>query len=207
MQQILEARQYIAVRDRTAGDELPIVETHAVVEQHFDIVDYQCAAMLVGRVFQFAADVLQTIDDRVALLFREMQRFVHLIGEEGVSVHVASERGAVQQVGMEQQRPPFGLELHAAVVDADTLSGGQTHERSLLVVVGAAAVADVAAFHLFEKNGVESEAVAHVFDGAALREIDDVHQRVRCRDVQQVVVLTDMVQFDDGLHKRVFLQK
>lgn len=121
VQNLLETGEDVLVGNLAARDELPVVEARAVVEQHLDVVDDERAAVSVGGLLQLVADVAQALDDRLPLLLREVQRLAHLVGEEGVAADVAPELRAAQQVGMEEQGPPLGLELHAPVVDADAL--------------------------------------------------------------------------------------
>ena len=185
-----------------------LLTARAVVEQHLDVVDDERAAVLVGGLLQLAADVPKAVDDRVPLLLRKVQRLAHFVGEEGVAADVAPELRAAQQVGMEEQRPPLGLELHAPVVDADALPRCQADERPLLIVVGAASVGQVAAPYLLEEDGVEAEAEADVLRHPALREVDDADLRVERLHVQQVVVLPDLIQAHDLIHGLCrFLQK
>ena len=61
------------------GDELPVIEADAVVEQQFDIVHNQRFAVLVDGILQFRPYLFHTFDYGLALLFRKMQRFVGVI--------------------------------------------------------------------------------------------------------------------------------
>ena len=148
-----------------ARDELPLVEAQAVVQQHLDVDGYQPPAVAVDGVLELVADFPQRVDDQLAFAFRKVQRLVHLVREEGVLLHVAGQRRAADEVGVEDQRPPLGLELFAVVLHADDLSRCQTDERPLLIVVVVAAVEQVAALHLLEKDGVEAEGLPLVADG------------------------------------------
>jgi len=82
------------------GDELPFVEAQAIVEQQFDVVGDEPFAHPVDCMMQFLLNVQQAVDEDVALLFREMQGFVHLVREERVFLDGASEVGAANQVAV-----------------------------------------------------------------------------------------------------------
>lgn len=76
VQNLLETRQDILVGNFAARDELSVVKTDAVVQKHFDVVYYQRAAVPVYRVLQLGPDVVQTVDNRTALLLRKMEGFI-----------------------------------------------------------------------------------------------------------------------------------
>ena len=159
--------------------------------------------MFVDRVFQLRLDVLQAVHHDLALLLRKVQGLVHLVGEERVARDVAPERGAAQQVGMEQQRPAFGRNLRLILhLHLDHLSRSHEYERSLLIVVVVTSVAQIAALHVLEENGVKSEAVAVMAgrNGFRLRKVDDAHQRMLRLHAARFVVLEDVVVFDHRAH-------
>lgn len=83
---------------------------------------------------------------------------------------------------------------------ADDLPRGQEHERSLLVVVVIASVAQVAAFHLLEVDSCRTRRPPFEAGRAAFRKVDDADQRVERLDAARFVVLKDVVVFDDGVH-------
>ncbi len=130
----------------------------------------------------------------------EVQRLVGLVGEERITADIAAQRGAANQIGMEDQRPPLGLELLAVVLDARDLPGSDGHDGPLLIIVVLTAVDQIAAPDLLEKKGVEAESMAHVTNPARLGEVDDRHQRVEGLDAQQVVVLENMLEMLDFIH-------
>ena len=61
------------------GDELPVIEADAVVEQQFDVVHNQRLAVLVDGILQLRPYLFHTFDYSLALLLRKMQRFVGVI--------------------------------------------------------------------------------------------------------------------------------
>ena len=198
-QQAFESGQHVAV-DVVARDELPFVEPRAVIQQQLDVRDDQRAAVFVDRVFQFRLDVQQAVQHDLAFLLREVQGFVHLVGEKRVARDVAPERRAAQQVGMEQQRPAFGLVGLPVVFVADDLPRGQEDERALLVVVIVASVAQVAALHLLEKYGIKAVDLPFEAGGAAFRKVDDAHQRMQRLHAARFVELEDVVVFNHRVH-------
>lgn len=75
VEQLLEAGEYVAVYI-FAGYELAVIETHAMVEQQFDIVDNQRLAVLVDGMRQFMPYVLHAEQHRCPLAVRKVQRLV-----------------------------------------------------------------------------------------------------------------------------------
>ena len=199
VQQPFEPGQRVFV-DLAARDELPLVEAYAVVEQQFDVRDDQPSAVLVDGMVQFARYVLQAFEHHEPLLLREMQGLVGFVRKEGVFVHAASERRAPDQVGVEQQRPAFGLKHLAVVLDADHLPRCDEYERSLLIVVIVASVAHVAAFDVFQEDAVESVHAPGVPGLRAFRKVDDADQRMERLLPHHFVVLVDVLHFYDLVH-------
>ena len=78
-----------------------------------------------------------------------MKRFVGLIGEERIVLDMATERRSMDQVGMEYQRVPFSLLGFAIAVHAGHLAGRKKDQRAFLIIVGVAAVLQIAAFYVF----------------------------------------------------------
>ena len=204
VQDTLEAGEDVLVGNLAAREELPVVEARAVVEQHLDVVDDERAAVLVDGVLQLVEDVPHAVDDRLPLLLRKVQRLAHLVGEEGIAADVASELRAAQQIGMEEQRPTLRPVGPSVVLHAEELSGRQADERPGLVVVGLTAVDQIAAIHLLEEYGIETEHVQLRPHGRLqLRKVHHADQRVQGLDPHEVVVLEYMVQMQNGIH-RVF---
>lgn len=100
---------------------------------------------------------MQTVHKDLALFLRQMKSFVYGVGEERIFGDVRAERCAAYHVGVETQRPAFGLEYFTVVFDSDYLSGCYAHHCSFLIVVGLTAIYYVAAFHLFQENCVKAE--------------------------------------------------
>ncbi len=157
-------------------------------------------AVLVDGVLQFARDVLQAVDHYVPLLLREVQGLVGFVRKEGVSADVAPERRAADQVGVEQQRPAFGLENLAVILDADHLSRGRENERPFLVVVVVAPVAQVAAFDIFQEDAVEPVQTARVTGRGHFDMSMTLTSGCRVSMSHQFVVLVDVIQPCDLFH-------
>ena len=142
---------------------------------------------------ELLADSRQAVDEGRALALGEVQRFVDLVGEEGVLADMAPEVGAADQIGVEAERIALGLELLACILDADDLPGGEADDRSLLIIVALAAVDQVAILLILEEYHVEAERMPHVAHGTSLRKVDHAHQRMQRLHAEPVVV------FGDGL--------
>ena len=84
----------------------------------------------------------------------------------------------------------------------DHLSRSHEYERSFLIVVVVTSVAQIAALHVLEENGVKSEAVAVMAgrNGFRLRKVDDAYQRMQRLHAARFVVLEDVVVFDHRAH-------
>ena len=156
-------------------------------------------------MFQFEADFLHAVDDQLSLPFGEVERFVDLVGEEGVLFHVLSERRPPDQIGMEDQSPPFGLIGLAVVLDADDLPRSQTDECPLLIVVAVSPVKQLPAFDLFEENRIKAECLARMSYRFCLGQIDDADLGMECLDSQRIIVLEDGFDIADSfLHSMRF---
>ena len=159
--------------------------------------------MAVDGVLQLVADVVQAVEDRAPLLLREVERFAHLVGKKGVVADVAPQLRTAQQIGVEEERPAFGLAQLPVVLRAEDLSGCETDERSFLIVVGLAAVDHVAALHVFEEDGIDAEGAQRGADGSHFREVDDADERMQRLAAQRVVVVEDVVYSYDVVHHSV----
>ena len=162
--------------------------------------------MSVRRPVDLLVHLHHAVDHRLPLLFREVQRLVDGIGEEGVVLHAAAQRGAVQQFGMEHQAPSRAFEGRAVGLGAEDLPRRDEDQRVLLEVVRAAAVFEIVrAFQLFQENQVHPDMLAGV--GDRMRDpasFDHVDQRVPRRDAHVVVVLLDRFQLQGLVHGKTF---
>ena len=153
VEQLLETGQNIAV-GLLPGDELPLVETQAIVQQQFDLGDQQPPAHAVDIVIELLADGRQTVDEGRALAFGEVQRLVDLVGEEGVLAEMEPEEGAADQVGVEAERMAPVMEFLARVLDADDLSVGESDDCTHLLIATLAAVVPAAILLVLEEYNV-----------------------------------------------------
>ena len=62
VQQLLEAGKDIVVQ-HLARDELPFIKAHAIIQQHFDIGDYQWFGKFVDGVLQFTGYLVHIVLD------------------------------------------------------------------------------------------------------------------------------------------------
>lgn len=118
-EQAVETDQDVGVLDFT-GNELTVVETLAEIEGQLDISYYDGLLESVRPLVQFLADLPHQRYHDVVLLIAHVQGLVHPVVEKRVAPDVPFERKAVEQVGMEQERPagnghPFSVVLLAAM--------------------------------------------------------------------------------------------
>lgn len=148
--QCFEFHQDIFVGCR-AGDELAFVETHAVVQQQFDVACNQTLAVLVDGALDFHLNLLQTVEEDFFLVFGQMQCLGRGIGKEGILLYSLSQRGAFYQVGVEQQAGGAGLHTFRHV-DLSHLARGEAGYRAFLVIVILFSIAYVSAFGVLRKR-------------------------------------------------------
>ena len=77
-------QQYICLTDdrlvRLATcDELPFIETGAIIEQEFDMPCNQSFAVAVYGMFQFIADVLQAVYDFILFAQGQVESFIRFV--------------------------------------------------------------------------------------------------------------------------------
>lgn len=138
-----------------SGNELPLVEAHAVVEQEFKIGDDQSARVLIDRVLEFDIDDMHTVAHHLYLVLGEVECLVAGIGEERVLFHLLGEGCAMEEIGVEENTDSvFGYTRYGSTFDH--LLGCHTDDRFAIEVVLGLPVVDDAAFGLFEKKGVET---------------------------------------------------
>ena len=77
-----------------------------------------------------------------------MKGFVGLVAKERIVLHVPSQDSAMDQIGMKDQRQPFGLVRLARVVHTHHLARPNEYQRSFLVVVGMPAVPQLSLIHI-----------------------------------------------------------
>ena len=103
-EQAVETDQDVGVLDFT-GNELMVVETLAEIEGQLDISYDDGLLESVRPLVQFFADLPHQRYHDVVLLIGHVQGLVHPVVEKLVAPDVPFERKAVEQVGMEQERP------------------------------------------------------------------------------------------------------
>ena len=130
-----------------------------------------------------------------------VQRLVDAIVEKGVVADSFFERRAAQQVGMEQKRPPRNRYPLAVVLLAAHLPRGHAEQRSLVVVVAAAAVIELHADVIAQEKCVDAVVVQTVADGRHLGIVDDTDQRMPCRTSEVAAVVIDASNLQDFAHR------
>ena len=140
---VLKAREHVVV-GFAAGDELPVVEPHAIVEQQLYVAAYQRFAVLVDGTSEFHLNLVEAVGEYLFLVVRQVQRLARGVVEKRILPYALSERRAPYEVGVEQQPAGVGFEVRHALY-VHHLSRGEAGDGALLVVVGLPAVGDVAA--------------------------------------------------------------
>lgn len=80
VKQRFKPRHHVTVGILT-GDELTIIEPHAVVQQQFDLIGDKRLAMLVNRMLKFSLELSHALRDGGAFLLRQVQSLIGIIGE------------------------------------------------------------------------------------------------------------------------------
>lgn len=86
-----------------------------------------------------------------------VQGFIDTVIEKGIILYRLFQRGAVQQVWMEQQCPARQHHSFTVVLFSADLSGGDADDRSLLVVVLPATVCQVYFRFVMKENAIDAE--------------------------------------------------
>ena len=199
VQQPLETHKHVVVQF-LARDELAFVETHAVVEQDLDVRNDKGLGELVDRMLEFAGNLSHVILYDQPFVDRQVQGLIGCIGEEGVLPYLLGQRGAVQEIGVEQQGVGFRHGAALDALDADGLPRGEAYHGLVVVVVLRLSIIDGAAHGLFQEEGVKAEShPVFAFGRLAFRtvEMDDADQRVLGAESEKPVILFDGVRLDD----------
>ena len=176
-QQAVEADEDVGVLN-LAGDELAVVETLAEIERQFDVAHEDGVLKLIRFLSQFLTNLTHQGGEDVVLLVGHVQGFVDAVIEEGIFLDTPFQREAVQQVGMEQERPARQHHPLAVVLLAAYLPGSHADDRTLLVIILAAAVCQVYLRLIVEEDAVHAVIVQAVAHGRHLGIVDDADQRV-----------------------------
>lgn len=84
------------------------------------------------------------------------------------------------------------------------LTGSEADDGSFLVIVRLAAVRDVSASGIFQKEGIYSVIDLEVRGpSGSFRQVDDCHHRVQGLESEQFVVFVNMIQFDYFYHRYI----
>ena len=188
-QQAVETDEDVGVLN-LAGDELAVVEPLAEVERQLDVADEDGLLQFVGLPRKLLPYLAHQRDKEVVLLVGHVQGLVDTVVEEGILPDAPFEREAVQQVGMEQERPARNRHPFAVVLLAAHLPGSHAEQRPLVVIVLAAAIIEVHVGIVPEEQPVHAVIVQAVAYGRHLGIVDDADQRVllRASDVAAVII-------------------
>lgn len=118
-----------------------------------------------------------------------MQGFIGRIAKEAVVMEVTGQGSAFDGIRVKDEGMPLWLERSRTVFDIDHLSGTDEDEGTFLVVVVVAAVAEVTAFEIFEKNGIYAEVHSLTNLCGYFGEIYHIDEWVRCIKVIKMIVL------------------
>ena len=180
-----------------AGDELPVVEAGAVLQEQIEIGGDERTAVLIDGLLGFERDFIETIHDDGFLAFAQVQSLVQSVGKESVLVNLRRERGPDQQVGMEYDSTSARL-IFAFVGGGQRLPRPDENEGALLIIVLLLAVDQIAAGHLFEIHYIQivRHAVRPARIGAV--EIENADQRMVGGVLVEGVESVDGIEADVG---------
>lgn len=122
------------VADFRAGVKLAVVKPITVIKQQLDIARDQPERVLVDILGILPLDLGHAIADEQLFILGNMQCLIDIVIEKRVLMHLLSQFGCIEQVGVDEQRPPI---LHTAFLDAARydLPGRREHERALAEIV------------------------------------------------------------------------
>lgn len=201
VKQSLELGEHVLVHLFT-GDELTVVEAHAVVEQQLDVATYQGLGVPVDGPLYLDADLFQAVSVDFLLPLRKVERLLGVVGEEAVALDFPAQCGSADEVGMEKQTEGIGLVV-GAVLHMDGLSRGEARHGALLIVVGLPSVGDVATIGLFQEKGVDTIVECRLTgnDVLCLGHVDHSHERMEGLEAVELVVGVHIVNLDNLFHK------
>ena len=195
VEEVLKFCQHILIGS-LAGGELAFVEAHAVVQKQLDVACDETLAELVDGVGEFQFDFAEAVEDDSFLFIGKVKCLAGRVREERVRLDFLSECGAFDEVGMEDNAFCQGLDAFSGF-DFCHLPGGEADDGALLVVIAFSAVADVAAFDVFEKEGIDTVIDGEVWgESGGFCKVDDIDERVEGFQTEKLVVLADVVHLD-----------
>src|SRR3954464_4273461 len=105
---------------------------------------------------------------------------------------------------MEHQRIPFRLKGLTIAVYAGHLARGNKYQSSFLVVVGMPAIYQVAAFYIFQENGIESEIHLRTLSRGCFRQVNHAHQWMSCFIVVINIIIINGIKPAHSFHNTSF---
>lgn len=110
-----------------------------------------------------------------------MQSLVYTIIKERIAFDFLAQACPAQQVGMKQKRPAADERAFSVILLAADLSWSDTYQRTVFIVIFAAAVQKVEVIVLLQKDTIDIVAVQAVAYRSDTRILDDSYERVTCR--------------------------
>ena len=197
-EQVLEAREQVTAGLRRHG-QLLRVKARDVFQNELDISHHDVACALIGPG-EFLADVLHQPHDDVPLLLGHEQGLVCVIGEKGVGMHALFEVAALQEFGVEEQRPALRADFLAGIGLATYLAGGHTHQGMPVKVVLCEPVGQVLKRLIANENGIHVVIVERMPAMLQLVVMDDRDKRMQLRSPDVAGIVIDAMNLQDFLH-------
>lgn len=187
--QLLQQRFVFVV----AGDELPVIEPPAIVEQQFEPGADDGLRKLVHPPLQFGLQLVQALLHDTQFAAREVEGLDGFVFKEGEVSDAQSERCTGYQFGGEEKYPPAGSLVCRAGREVRRFAGRSEKERG---------VAEIAFFsaEAFARRGVLAEN-HHVAVGPELQlffllvRTDDADQRMERLLVHQFVAAAQVMDY------------
>ena len=129
-----------------------------------------------------------------------MEGLGSVIGKKGIVLHPASQGGAAEQIGMEQEGMALYPEIFPVVIIAQHLAGRYEDKSSLLVIIIMPSVPQVSAFQVLQKNGIKPVSLADMPQRRDPGKINDADQRVQRFLPQKGVVVPYGIHVQNNAH-------
>ena len=198
-EQAVEADKDIGVLN-LAGDELAVVESLAEVERQFNVAHEDGVLKLVRILAQFLTHLAHQRNEDVVFFVGHVQGFIYAVVEKRILLDTPFELETVQQVGMEQERPPGNCHPLAIILLAANLSGSHTEQRTFVVIIFAAAIVQIHLGIVPQEQPIHTVIVQAVTYGRHLGIVDDADQRVLVGASEVAAIIIDIPNFQYLAH-------
>jgi len=115
-------------------------------------------------------------------------------------MHAAPEVGVVEQGGVEEERPPLGVDFLARVCFAAELSGGYTHQGVAMEVVGGESVGEFLQGLVADEEAIDVVVVERVAAVLQLVVVNDRDEGVQFGGADVAGVVVDAMNLEYFLH-------